>query len=72
MNPIPKIGRPNKSGLSVKELGVREYQRQMQARYRRCCGKPERKFSGLSLKILGWKDYLFAYRFLNKHEEYTT
>lgn len=62
---LPKIGRPSKSGLSVKELGTTEYQRQIQEMRRRRLGKARRFFTGLSLKILSRADYSAAYRFLN-------
>ena len=55
-----------KTGLSVKELGFNEYQRQLRERQRRAAGKPKRQFTGLSLKLLGSKNYRFAYRFLSK------
>ena len=60
------IGRPNKSGISVKILGHTEYQRQLRERQRRAAGKQKRQFTGLSLKFLGAKNYRFAYRFLLK------
>ena len=65
------IGRPNKTGLSVKLLGFTEYQRQLRDRHRRAAGKPKRQFTGLSLKFLGAKNYRFAYRFLLKSKQFT-
>jgi len=63
---LPKMGRPSKSGLSVKLLGVTEYARRRAEKMRRAKGIKPRQFTGLSPKLLGWKDYRFALRHLNK------
>lgn len=59
---LPKIGRPSKSGLSVKMLGEAEYNRRRQEFRRRTAGIAPRRFTGLSPKILGWTKYRAAFR----------
>ena len=66
MNELPKIGRPNKSGLSIKLLGPREYFRRLSEQKRREKGVQSRFKTGISFSLLPHKDYRAGYRFLIK------
>jgi hypothetical protein len=55
MNPLPKMGRPSKSGLSIKDLGSAEYHRRV---YRMKHPLLKRAMSGLSPKKLGSTSYM--------------
>lgn len=63
MTPLPHIGRPSKTGLSVKELGYTEYRRRVRAATRQPSG---RYWTGLSDKQLGHAKYLRLYRELRR------
>ena len=63
MNNLPKMGRPNTTGLSLKALGRPEYHRQYAAKFKR--RKTARRWwSGLSRKQLGEVAYRKAFRAL--------
>ena len=65
MNTLPKIGRPNKSGVSFKDPdAVREYRRQKERNHPRKTAR--RWWSGLSRKMMGDTDYKRAYRMLKQ------
>ena len=66
MNELPKIGRPNKSGLSIKVLGSREYFRRLSEQKRREQGVQPRFKTGIAFSLLPYKDYRAGYRFLIK------
>ncbi len=62
---LPAIGRPSVTGLSVKLLGVREYNRQYQRRHTpRVTAR--RWWSNLSPKLMGQVNYVAAWRKLQK------
>ena len=59
MTALPHIGRKSITGLSVKALGVNEYQ----VRYKRLHGfTPKRRWTGLSDRALGHARYIAAWR----------
>ena len=66
MNELPKIGRPSKSGLSIKALGSREYFRRLSEQKRRAQGVRPRFKTGIAFSLLPYKDYRAGYRFLIK------
>ena len=55
MNPLKPIGRPSKSGLSVKELGLREYCRR---RWLMIRPPVNRAPNGTGQKLLGQAEYM--------------
>ena len=65
---FPKIGRPSKSGLSIKQLGPKEYFRLYQRAH-----KPRkttrRWWTGLSRKQVGNKQYISAWRAARKDRQ---
>ena len=65
MNTLPKMGRPSKTGLSVKELGMAVYQRKRLELLRGRPGHPER-WTGLSRKQLGEAKYVKLWRELRR------
>jgi len=65
MTPLPHIGRPSRTGLSVKLLGMNEYQRRYQRSH-----KPRRTsrrwWTGLAEKLMSRAEYMAKYRALRK------
>lgn len=63
MNQLPAIGRPCKSGLSLKQLGRAEYQR---LRYLMKIKSYKRKWTGLSAIKIGMAEYMKQWRKMRK------
>ncbi len=64
MGEPPQIGRPPKYGLSPKWLGINEYKRRLwRIKHPKII---KDRWTGLSKKKLGGKNYMRAYRLMTK------
>ncbi len=67
MNRLPPIGRPTIYGLSLKQLGIREYSRQLRKRLRPMIPYTNR-WTGISKKQLGHTEYVRQWRKLKREK----